>query len=101
MRERAFEFFELGRRAVHFDPDKISHLEHLREQCADVLDVRQKAFRVCVTFAAKHIVAVSTETIKEILALRRGLFDEGREAGLDRLPFSGMRFEIGMKGDEV
>jgi hypothetical protein len=101
VRQRPFEFFELNPRAMHFEPNEIRHLEHFREQSADVLDVREKTLGISVAFAAKDVVTVNAETVEEVFFLSRGFLNEAREPGLDRLPLSGMRFEIGVKGNEV
>ena len=86
---------------MHFEPGQIDHGEHFREQRADVVEMRQNAFGIDVTLTTKHFIAVDGKLIEKILFLGLGLLDETREATFDRLQFSGMHFEIGMKADEV
>jgi hypothetical protein len=61
----------------------------------------ENAFGVGLAFAAENFVAVGGKPVETILFLGRGFLDETRKLGFDRLQFSGVHFEIGMKADEV
>ena len=78
MRERLFQFFQLRCRAMHFHPGDISHFEHLREERADVIEMRKNAFSFGVRFAAENFVAVDSEPVEQILCVGRGVLDEAR-----------------------
>ena len=101
MGEGPFQLFQLRRRPMHFEPDQVDHSQQLREQSANVVEMRQNAFGIGVTFTTKHFIAVDGKLIEKILFLGLSLLDELRETTFDRLQFSGMHFEIGMKADEV
>ena len=62
---------------MNFQPREIGHGEHLREQRANVLEVRENALGTVVTFAAQNFVAVASEPVKKILLLLTFLNDTG------------------------
>src|SRR6202049_580204 len=99
--ERLFQLVELRRRAMHFYTGEIRHGKHLREQCANVVEMRENASGAGVAFAAENFVAVNAVPVEKILFLSRSLLGEPREPGFDRLQFPGMHFEIRMKTDEA
>ena len=72
MRERLFQFLQLGRRAVNFESDQIDHSEQLREQRANIVEMRENAFGVGVAFAAEHFITVDSKLVEKILFLGRG-----------------------------
>jgi hypothetical protein len=86
---------------MHFHAGEIGHLEHLREQRTDIIEMREQALGTFVRFPAKHFLAVRSEPVEKIFFLGCGFLDEPRKPSFDRLQFSGMRFEIRMKTDEV
>ena len=86
---------------MHFYPGEIGHGEHFREQCADVVEMRENAVGVGIAFTAENFVAVNGKPVEKVPFLGRGFLDKTREPGFDRLQFSGVYFEIGMKADEV
>jgi len=100
MGEGSFHLFQLRRRTMNFEPDEIGHGEQFRERCADVVEMRERAFGVGVTFATKNFVAVDGKLVEEILFLSRRFLDEPQESGSDCLQFPGMHFKIGMNTDE-
>src|SRR5438874_10501228 len=86
---------------MHFYSGEIGHGEHFREQRADVVEMRENAVGIGVAFTAENFVAVNGKPVEKVLFLARGFLDKTREPGFDRLQFSRMHFEIGMKADEV
>ena len=101
MRQRLFQFFQFFRRTMNFESDQIDHGEQLRERSANVIEMREHALGVFVSFAAEKFVAVNSERVEKILFLGRSFLDEPREPSFDRLQFPGMHFEIRMQTDEV
>src|SRR5947208_13561101 len=53
MGERSFHLFQLRRRAMNFEPDEIGHGEQFRERGADVVEMREHDFCICVGVATK------------------------------------------------
>jgi len=51
---------------MHFHAREIGHGEHFREQRANVVEMRENALGVGITFAAENFVAVNSEPIEEI-----------------------------------
>ena len=45
MRERLFEFLQLGGRSVNFEPDELGHFQCLGEHRADVFQMLEERFR--------------------------------------------------------
>jgi len=86
---------------VYFYPGEIGHFENFREQRTDVIEMRENAAGVFISFATENFVAVNAEPVEKILFLAPGFLDEPREARFDRVEFSRMRFEIRMQTDEV
>lgn len=86
---------------MNFYADEIGHGQHFRQQRTDILQMSENAFGVCVTFPAEHFIAVDGKLVEKILFLSRGFLDEAWKSGFDRLQFSRVHFEIGMKADEV
>src|SRR5438067_7972852 len=86
---------------MHFYSGEIGHGEHFREQRADVVEMRENAVGIGVAFTAENFVAVNGKPVEKVLFLGRGFLNETREPGFDRLQFSRMHFEIGMKADEI
>ena len=66
LRERHLQLFQLRRRTMQFQPDEIGHRQHLREQHADVVEMRENAFGIGVTFATENFVAVNGESVEKI-----------------------------------
>jgi hypothetical protein len=48
------------------------HGEHFREQCPDVVEMRENAFGIGIAFAAENFVAGNAESVEKILFLSRG-----------------------------
>ena len=86
---------------MHFYPGEIRHGEHFREQCANIVEMRENAFGVSVAFAAENFVAVDGKPVEKILFLGRGFLNETWEPGFDRLQFPRMDSEVRMQADEV
>src|SRR5438874_7896733 len=99
--ERLFQLLQFHGRAMHFYAGEIGHGEHFREQCANVVQMCEKAFGIGVTFAAENFVTVNTELIEKILLLGCGFLDETREPSFDRLQLSRMHFEVWMQTNEL
>jgi hypothetical protein len=75
MSERCFQLFQLRRRAMHFHPGQIGHGEHFREQCANVVEMRENAFGIGVSFTAENFIAINAEAVEKILFLGRGFHE--------------------------
>ena len=73
---------------MNFQPREIGHGEHLREQRANVLEVRENALGTVVTFAAEKFLAVNGEPVEKTILLSRSLLDKPREPSFDRPPIS-------------
>ncbi len=101
MRERLFQFLKLRRWTVYFESDQIDHREHLREQRADVLNVRENALGSGVSFAAETFVAVNGESVEKIPFLSRSFLDKPREPSFDNINFLRMYFKVRVKTYEV
>jgi len=101
MRQRLFQFFQFFRRTMNFESDQIDHGEQLRERSANVIEMREHALGVFVSFAAEKIVAVNSERVEKILFFGRRFLDKTREPSFNRLQFPEMHFEIRMQTDEV
>src|SRR5438552_4020759 len=86
---------------MHFYSGEIGHGEHFREQCVDVVKMRENGASVSVAFAEENFVAVNGKPVEKVLFLGRGFLNETREPGFDCLQSSRVHFEIGMKADEV
>jgi hypothetical protein len=50
---------------------EIGHCEHLHEQRADVIEMREQALCAFVRFPAKHFLDVGSESVKKILFVGR------------------------------
>ena len=100
MRERPFQFLELGGRSVDFKADEFRHRQRLRKHRADVVQVLQERFRADVAFAAEHFVAVDRELVEEIAGFILSLLSKLRQDRLQRRQFVRRNFEVRMKTDE-
>ncbi|MEY2511778.1 MAG: hypothetical protein QOE26_2541 [Verrucomicrobiota bacterium] len=78
MRQGFLQLVEFRRRSVHFQPDQIGDLQCFREQRPDILQMYEKPFRICVTFATENFIAVDGELIEKIFLLARCLLNERR-----------------------
>ena len=101
MRQRLFPFFQFFRRTMNLESDQIDHGEQLRERSANVIEMRENAVGVFVSFAAEKFVAVNSERVEKILFLGRSFLNKPRKPSFDRVQFPGMHFEIRMQTDEV
>ena len=101
MRQGFFQLNELRRRAVHFQPNQIGHLQRFREQRADVVQMSEKPFRIRVGFATENLIAVDGELIEKIFLLARRSRDEPRKRLRENLKLPRMNFEIRMQTDEI
>lgn len=101
MREWPLEFLDFLRGTVHFQPNQVRHLERFSEDDADIIQMSQEPLGIGITFAAKDLVAIDAEFVKEILLFRGCLFDEERERSLKRLELPRVHFEVRMKRDKT
>jgi hypothetical protein len=86
---------------MHFYPSEIGHGEHLREQRADVVEMRENAFGVDVAFAAENFVVVNGKPIEKILFLGRGFLNETWKPGFDCLQLPRMDIEVRVQTDKI
>jgi len=100
MRERLFEFLELGGRSVDFKADELCHRQRLGKHRADVVQVLQERFRVDVAFAAEHFVAIDRELVEEIAGFILSLLSKFRQDRLQRRQLVRRNLEVRMKADE-
>lgn len=82
MRERLFQFLQLGGWSVDFQADEFRHRQRLREHCAHVVQVLQERFCADVAFTTEHFVAVDRELVEEIAGFILSLLSKFRQ---DRL----------------
>jgi len=76
MRQRTSQFFEFTCWSVQFQTNQIGHSKHLREQRADIVEVRDNAVGAFVSFTAENFVTVNAEPVKKILLFTRRFLDE-------------------------
>ena len=76
MRQRLSQLIEFVRGAMKFQANQISHLESFGQHCTDVIEMRQNAIGIGVSFATENFIAVDAEAIEEILRLSLGLLDK-------------------------
>jgi len=59
VREGLFQFLQLLRWTMHFYSGEIGHGEHFRERRANVVEMRENALGVGITFAAENFVLLT------------------------------------------
>jgi hypothetical protein len=86
--ERFSQLLEFLRRAVHFHPGQVGHLERCREERANVFQMSENAIGIGIALAAENFVAIDGEPIEKILLFARRFLNEGWERGFESLEFS-------------
>ena len=86
---------------MQFQTNQIGHRKHLREQRADIVEMRENAVGAFVSFTAENFVTVNAEPVEEIFLSARRFLDEPPYHSLSRIEFSRMHFELRTKTDEV
>ena len=86
---------------MQFQTNQIGHRKHLREQHADIVEMRENAVGAFVSFTAENFVTINAEPVEEIFLFARRFLDEPPYHSLSRIEFSRMHFELRTKTDEV
>lgn len=100
MRKRVPQLIDLGRRAVEFQTNEISHPEQAAEQGTDVVEMGPHRRRPGIPFPAEHAIAQGGEFVKQTARLRTGLVHKFRQQGGNFLLPARVGLEIRMQRDQ-